>query len=395
MVKRGPLRLQGRAVKIRCAYRNCKSSLDCQNVGVRFTLEPAAVDRAKCRPGLRRHAAVIRFCTQKHLRLASLHQHGKPSRPRGPREGLDASQFVCLFQTLVAKGCPWLAVLVLLQVSMGERGDCACKARRGWLQDLDPTSARPPAVIIPCAVNGKTVARKVPLQPDIANLMHKWLQCEPLRGGSGSTWPWPGQAMTKDTAPLFPGMALKGKPLPSRRSWDTPITRRGCLDRLVSVAVPALDSERAECRKRSAPHPFDGYDLKQLGTHSMKRTSIMALKDVCRSSAVVGSICGTSTSTLDRDYDAPTATRKTQAIQAGLGPIAKLLLQKVDGHGQQTAAVAAVGGKLAESATDRTAESATGVVKFCCSCGAERSSVSWRWCPHCGSQHPVSIFSPS
>jgi hypothetical protein len=122
---------------------------------------------------------------------------------------------------------------------------------------------------------------------------------------------------------LFPGFRPGGRD-DGARQWDKPVTRRGYLDRLKSMCAPALEAERAAALRRGVSHPFQGYDLAKLGTHSMKRTAVTTLKDGLVSSAVVAAICGTTAKTLDRTYDEPTARRQKRAVEECFDPFAKV-----------------------------------------------------------------------
>ena len=126
---------------------------------------------------------------------------GPDSSKRGAREGLDIEQYSCLFAALVGIGAGMLAVVTLLQILCGERADCICKSRVRWLQHLDPKGSSPATFQIE-KVNGKTVARPVPLAPAIAALLHGWLS-NGLKGPAGNEGPLPGtanRAMSKSAA---------------------------------------------------------------------------------------------------------------------------------------------------------------------------------------------------
>jgi len=151
---------------------------------------------------------------------------GPDSAKRGPREGLDIEQYSCLFAALVGVGAGMMAVVTLLQILCGERADCICKSRVRWLQHLDPKDSSPATFQIE-KVNGKTVARHVPLAPAIAALLHGWLS-DGLKGPAGSAWPVPGQNLDDPAAYLFPGLALGGTgPKRNRRVVDKSLTAMG------------------------------------------------------------------------------------------------------------------------------------------------------------------------
>ena len=69
-----------------------------------------------------------------------------------------------------------------------------------------------------------------------------------------------------------------------------PSPDKGTLVGLKVVAIPLLEAERAAAQTARTPHIFNGFDFAKLGTHSFKKTGIMALKDVCKSTTVVGGL---------------------------------------------------------------------------------------------------------
>ena len=78
-----------------------------------------------------------------HLRACKLRQgKARPSNPRGPRAELAPEQLNRLFHVLIERGRPWIAVVALLQVSMGERRGCAIRCQVGWVQNLDSAVGR-------------------------------------------------------------------------------------------------------------------------------------------------------------------------------------------------------------------------------------------------------------
>ena len=92
---------------------------------------------------------------------------------------MDTNQVRCLFDTLLRLGCPWAAVLMLVQIFMGERADCARQCRWSWLRGMAPGSLKPPSVEIPDEINGKTVAREIPLHEPFARLLLGWVEGRP------------------------------------------------------------------------------------------------------------------------------------------------------------------------------------------------------------------------
>ena len=203
-----------------------------------------------------------------------------------------------------------------------DRADCATSLTIGALVDPDPNNARPAKVVIEnetvkprpgstksrsvktvkprraqpgATLNGKTKARSFPLSHAIAAVLHRWLHESPLKAASGVTWPFAGQPTHDKSTCFFPGCLPSG-----HRTWHKSVTRQGYLGRLKAVAIPLLEAERAAAQTARTPHIFDGFDFAKLGTHSFKKTGIMALKDVCKSTTVVGAICGTSNKTIER-----------------------------------------------------------------------------------------------
>ena len=226
-----------------------------------------------------------------------------PSRRRGGARGargqrlcLSTTQFGALFRTLVEENCAWVAALALLQVCMGERGACACAARRGWLKHIDRHDPEHPTIDIP-RVNRKTVKREIPFNITIAAMFHTWLTESPLAG----TWHAEDQHLGA-TDCLFPGMKPGGR---NERLAHKPITRQSFSQKLRQIAVPALRAQVAEAQRFGQAHPFEGEDLSRLGTHSFKSTGVALLKDKVFSTALVSEITGTSIETLHRYYIAP------------------------------------------------------------------------------------------
>ena len=228
---------------------------------------------------------------------------GPESSKRGPREGLDIEQYCCLFAVLVGMGAEMLAIISLLQVLCGERADRMCKARVRWLRHLDPNDGSPATVRFE-QVNGKTQPRDVPMERAIAALLQDWLT-NGLRGPGGNRWPLPGQNIDDPEAYLFPGLVLGGAgPKSNCRAHGKPITARGYRGRR-SEAAQVLERERMANNRRGEAHPFDGFPLDLLGTHSFTRSAVTLMKDACASTSLVAAIAGTTAKTLDRVYGHP------------------------------------------------------------------------------------------
>lgn len=119
MNKRGPQRGRNSAIKVRCAYKKCRSGRDCKNISEALRARRVDVDLAM-RRAVRSHSACIRFCCDAHLQKCT----GKTQmQERGAREVLDVEQVAVLFKTLVSNNAPWAAVLMLFQVVLAERCD--------------------------------------------------------------------------------------------------------------------------------------------------------------------------------------------------------------------------------------------------------------------------------
>ena len=321
----------------------------CKNNGEATTAARSAINEAMCRE-LHGACRWVRFCGSSHKRLCTA---GPDSSKRGPREGLDIEQYNCLFAALVGTGAGMIAVVTLLQILCGERADCICKSRVRWLRHLDPKDSSPATFQIE-KVNGKTVGRHVPLAPAIAALLHGWLS-NGLKGPAGNEWPLPGTNLDDPAAYLFPGLALGGTgPKRNRRVFDKPLTVRGYRSRL-SAAVAVLERERSANNRRGKAHPFDGFPLDRLGTHSFKRSAVTLMKDTCASTSLVAAIADTTAKTLDRVYDTPTWKRQQTLVIKTFNPLADTLRD--------------------QQATGQEAPS----VGFCSQCGKTRES-SWACC---------------
>ena len=356
-----PRRRRRPTVKIHCAYKQCRSGKDVKNVGAQLTAKRETVNLSDCR-ALRQHCCVVRFCCAEHKKRCATGKPVPENPKRGGRECLDANQVAHLFKTFVRRDEPWVAILMLIQMFCADRADCCRRACRGWFQSLDPQDGQPPTMHIP-RVNGKTRARNVPVDEQFAKLLHGWLTVCPLKGPN-SQWPFEGQETNAETAVLFPGRVRGGT---NRRDWDTPISRRAFHGKVVAAAGDLI-AERAEDRRAGKPHPFDDCDLTKVGTHSFKKTGVTLLKDVCRSTAVVSAISGTSAETLDTVYDVPTAKRQRQAV----GDAFSGILDRVTGNPASSSSAAS--GRAGDGAA----------VRFCPHCGQQRADPQWVWCPHCG-----------
>ena len=303
---RGPSRAANSTVKIRCAYHKCKSLQDCKNVSTGLQLRRARACLDKCRKSLRADAALLKFCCLRHLEPA-----------------IDIEQ-----------------------------------------------------------VNKKTVARRVPIPGQLAQPLHGWIHEHPLQGKT-SQWPFQGQGCDPATF-LFPSANVQGQ-----RDWSRCMTRQAFHLRL-QRACRVIQQERTVLRRQSRKRPpfkhpfqdmdmsklgshsfkrsaqfFECVDLSKIGTHSLKRSSITLLKQKCTSAAVLQSISGTSTQTLDRYYDQPTTARQLQALGDTF-------------HG--------IWGQLQESGAPGARDENS--CSFCAHCGKKRGDLAWAVCPWCGWHYP-------
>ena len=243
----GPQRKAGSRLCIPCAYKKCKSQLDVTNVGSKL----------------------------------------KVKRIRVP------AQLTDLFHVLIRDGASWAVVAALLCMSCGERAGCIVKAKFGWLQNLSPAAKDLPCIGIQ-KVNGKTKQRNIPLPWELARLLHKWIHEQPLVGGpsgnaGNSQWPFEGQSTSSD-AYMFPSATVHGL-----RLRDIAIGRKGFHKRL-ATAADIICRERAGCcakQQRGMDVPqsvWENYNFSKLGTHSLKRSSVTLMKEVCKSTTAITTI---------------------------------------------------------------------------------------------------------
>ena len=340
-----------------CAYKKCRCVRDVKSIGADSRAIRDNVDLASCRP-LHGACQKVRFCGPTHRRLATARAHQR----RGQREAMEIAQYVAFTKACLAAGAPWVVALTLLQLVSGERAGCVCHARRGWLRNCDPADNEPATMSIP-KVNGKTTPRDIPIAPAVASLLHTW-QTQGLQGAHGSRWPFAGQNVDDPNAYLFPSLHTGGA-CPSR-DWSKPVTVRGYRKRLRDAAEMVRGERFRKLRLRSkgsiSEHPFKDFPLDRLGTHSLKRSSVVLMKDQCTSTALVGAIAGTTAKTLDRIYDAPTWRRQQGLAVKVFTPVATALLP----------------------AAPAAAEEGPLPAKFCAHCGRARSDEQWACCPWCG-----------
>ena len=305
------------------------------------------MNQKTCR-AVRRHTKTVKFCCQKHVNASK-----KIAKiTRGGREALNSEQLCLFFKTLVWQcHAPWAVALLLLQLCLGDRCDCARQASTDWFSSLGKDDGLPEAKIP--AVNGKTVARTIPLNPVFFQLLWSWISKKPLQSDKAQ-WPYEGQDLLgaisrKENRFLFCGRSGKGRNHPV---WDKPISERAFLKQ-IQRAAEFLRRSRAkkEC------HAFADMDLSKIGTHSWKKSAVTLFKDNQISTSIVSVLTGTSCRTLDSVYDVPTAKRQRQTVDEIFTPV----MQQVNNASKNMEQVA---------------------VKFCHNCSAKVDS-SWAFCPYC------------
>jgi hypothetical protein len=113
---------------------------------------------------------------------------------------------------------------------------------------------------------------------------------------------------------LFPGFDANGQ----KRKWNKSVSERAYLRRLTQVA-DALCKARAAANSKKQPHPFNGYDLTKLGTHSFKKTAVTLMSQHGVPWSVISAVTGTSAKMLQTTYDIPTEARQQHALQTTWG----------------------------------------------------------------------------
>ena len=305
---RGPKRSCKSKTKIRCCYCKCRRQIDVKNVGRDRQLPKGKANLDQCR-AVRKQCKTFRFCSREHL----LSCKAAESLGRGGRAPLTQNQCIVLIQTLMAR-CPWAAMLSLLQLFIVDRADCARRCCWSWLSGMQPDSKSPPTITIP-KVNGKTMPRTIPIYQPFAAFLWKTSHGHPLQSLTGERWPAAGQDVELEHTPLFPGYAKNCK----TRDWAKPISERAFLERL-HQAADILQAQRAVAKAQGVHHEFQGFDLRLLGTHSFKKTSVSLMSEHQTSWAIISAISGTSVQMLQRCYDVPTRARQHQAMEKVFDP---------------------------------------------------------------------------
>ena len=346
----------GNCGTLKCAMKGCRSDKNVKNVGRQLIAKKTDIDLSLCRP-LKSNCISLRFCSKNHLSMCKK-KRTQEAVPRGKRMCMNHEQVCSLWNTLLHKvKAPWAAVLMMVQLCLGERADAARQVRFGWFDDLASPAGEGISIHIPDGLNGKTKARTVQLLPEFVAMLRRCLSAHPLKAEGGTDeqqWPWQGQPVMDKQCCLFPGLKLqRGRTF--IRTWRTPVTEKAYYNKL-RQAAGLLQAERESHHQRNMPHVWDGAALSKLGTHSMKRTAVVMLKDASGSTAVVSAISGTTAATLDRWYDEPTPARQVRAMSNAFGQI-------VQQQGQSS--------ELA----------------VCANCGERRMSLRWRSCPFCSRQY--------
>lgn len=343
--KTGPQRQHGSATKQLCGYKLCKSKRDVKNNSQKLQLSIAHIQKDKCRQ-LRSDCKIVKFCSEQHLREC---KKRKEIRKRGGRVALNVPQVVKLFGILASRA-PWAAVMMLIQLFLGERADAARQVRWSWL--LQSKADCPPNDIQIPACNKKTTPRRIGLYEPFARLLHQWTK-NPLRADNGEQWPAEGQQVWADDLPLFPGYDYYGQ----LRQWAKPISEKAFYDQ-VRNAAKVIGIQRQEASAAGEPHCYDNVDLRQLGTHSMKKTAVSLMAETQTSWAVISAITGTSIQTLQLTYDIATTGRQTDAMKRSFSGVLSGMQAEVH---------------------DAQAE-----LGFCGLCGLRQSDPAHAYCRKCG-----------
>ena len=355
--------------KILCAMTGCKSKCNVKNS--KHCLPRKDVQLESCRE-LRSHCQLVKFCCAEHLTHCS-----KPVMRKAAEVGSEAlttAQLACLFVALQDCGYVWAATLMLLQLFLGERADCARSCRVSWLMNVLSLSERQgqsldlPRINIP-PVNGKTVSGIAPLDRACASLFRGWMEGEPCKGASGSQWPFQGQTFQDPNACLFPGKDTQTQ----KRCWETPITERA-YHHALRTAVKSIVKARKTEEDQGRVHVFSDIDLERLGTHCVKKSRVSLLTEAGASMTLISAITRTSVAVLKKHYDVPTNARKRDAIGAALGPVICSIQQPSVS-------------KPPADAPDEFEPSSRNQ-RWCPYCGEMIQSAGWLYCFFCGKRLP-------
>ena len=345
--------MAGSPIKQLCQFKKCRRAVDVKNISAKLVLDKSQVNTKRCRK-MSAKCLKVKFCCQVHLKACKLPPGAAVRKSRGGRAGLDVAQIACLFHVLLDDGCPWAAVLMLLQLFLADRADAARQCQWKWFQGLDPASLNTPSVSVP-KVNKKTHPRQVVLFPPFAELLWLWSKTDPLKAKCGQQWPCVGQAVSPENL-LFPGWNSTGQ----KRDWGKAITERAYLGRL-HRAGQIIKEHRDAAQKSMAIHPFTDFDLSKLGTHSFKKTSVTLMSQAGVPFSVISAISGTSIKMLQSTYDIATPTRQSSALKTTFSGLNSL------------------GRKESPSASSPK-------IQYCGWCGSQLADSKHRFCSQCGAK---------
>ena len=209
-----------------------------------------------------------------------------------------------------------------------------------------------PSVVVPAGVNGKTWSREISLSITFAHVLHEWMEVKPLTGGKNHQWPFQHQKLDTGTNFLFPGVDTK-----SQTRTDKAVSEKAFFNCL-RKASQILTHARKIARDRGETHPFEGVNLENVATHMLKKTHVTMMRCNGFSAALIASITGTSSQTLDKHYDVPTGKRQREALETVFGPVLVGCQNPTVEEEKQT---------------------------FCSRCGMATMD-SWNYCCKCGTQ---------
>ena len=274
---------------------------------------------------------------------------------RGGREALTTDQLVAFYKALLTHGPAWTAVLFMMQLMLGDRADCSRQISTSWLCLSSPK----PCVTIP-KVNGKTIARKIPLHSEFAKWLLSLMTVSPLQGAKGC-WPFTGQCLVDDKnnmipdVLLFPGRVHGGN---DERNWKSAISERAYLENLVRTSK-SLEVERTQAHLSGASHVFDDVEMSRIGTHSLKKSAVTIMRDDDVSAKIVGAVTGTGTKLIDSVYYQATMPKCREAVQNAYTPV--------------------LAGVCATNVVCNRSKTAA-----CPKCKLEKKDQAWIYCPMCG-----------
>ena len=233
-------------------------------MGADLRLHRREADLQQCR-AIRNHCQSVKFCCRAHLDKCKSGTGSGVASCRGGREVLDAAQMTSFIDELIRNGPVWPAIMLMIQLCMGERADAVRRARVKRFEDIEAEALGAPFINIP-KVNGKTVARKVALPVSVAIQIHSWMHKSPLKNSHGQQWPFPGQQVSHPDTLLFPGMARRGR----ARCWSRAVSERSYL-KMLKNAAGRIGCERTTVRLLNDKHLFDDVALDKIGTHTIKK----------------------------------------------------------------------------------------------------------------------------